>query len=59
MFIPTDENGNIYVDYRLFKSEKGTICVPYEGLFEIKANKKCSGWKQKIISNEFIKNIEL
>lgn len=45
MFVPCDENGNIYVDYRVFKNENGTICVPYEGLFEIEANKKCKGWK--------------
>lgn len=45
MFVPCDENGDIYVDYKVFKNENGTISVPYEGLFEIEANKKCKGWK--------------
>jgi len=45
MFVPCDEYDNIYVDYRVFNNEKGTICVPYEGLFEIKVNEKCRGWR--------------
>lgn len=45
MFVPCDENGNIYVDYKVFKKYDGTVCMPYEGLFEIEANKKCKGWK--------------
>ena len=32
MFVPCDENGNILEE-------------PYHGMFEIKANEKCSGWK--------------
>ncbi|WP_264533514.1 hypothetical protein [Flavobacterium sp. N2013] len=38
MFVPVDEEGNVYVDYKAFNYAEGTTCVPYEGLFEIKAN---------------------
>lgn len=36
MLIPVDEEGNVYIDYKEFGGIQGTVCVPYEGLFEVK-----------------------
>lgn len=35
MFVPCDKKGNVYVDYKTYQPKKGTICIPYEGLFEV------------------------
>lgn len=34
-FVPVSESGEIYVDYKKFDRTKGTICEPYEGLYEV------------------------
>lgn len=35
MFVPCDENGNIYVNYHSYQPQSGTVCEPYQGLFEV------------------------
>lgn len=35
MFVPCDLEGNVYMDYRNYKPQKGTVCEPYQGLFEV------------------------
>lgn len=48
MFVAINKDGKIYKSYHSFNPDTDSdsfICEPYEGLFEIKANEKCSGWK--------------
>lgn len=35
MFIPCDEHGNVYIDYHSYQPKAGTVCEPYQGLFEV------------------------
>jgi len=44
MFVPCVDNVP-YESYHTYSINNNTICEPYEGLFEIYANTKRSGWK--------------